>query len=285
VQYKDDYFQRKSFEGEWHADKRHGYGVLSFSHDGVYRGEWADDVYHGKGELVSVQACARDRSCVRRSSRTQVFPDGDVFYGEFANGKLRRGKLESRQPGSECVYQGGFVDERKHGQGKETLPDGTTYEGEFNQGRRVGRGRLTLPDGEWFEGLFDGETKIDGTWTHQFPNGDLCVLHRAARSPLLLASLTRAASLAATSVRCRTASALAAADCSTRMATCTKARGRRTAWRARARSPCASTARAAASTRPRSCAACGATASSQARVSALAGVRGVCARARTHVYD
>jgi len=45
------------------------------------------------------------------------------------------------------VYEGEFLDGRMHGYGNYRFSDGSKYEGEYQRGERHGRGKMTWPDG------------------------------------------------------------------------------------------------------------------------------------------
>lgn len=39
------------YEGEYHADKKHGYGIFSWASGNVYKGNYEDDLRCGYGEM------------------------------------------------------------------------------------------------------------------------------------------------------------------------------------------------------------------------------------------
>ena len=47
------------------------------------------------------------------------------------------------------------MEDKQHGKGKETWPDGATYEGEYCEGKKNGYGRLIFADGSIYEGMFE----------------------------------------------------------------------------------------------------------------------------------
>ena len=52
------------------------------------------------------------------------------------------------------VYEGDFVDGKRHGKGKVVFSNGGSYEGDFVNGDFNGRGKLITPDGTVQEGQF-----------------------------------------------------------------------------------------------------------------------------------
>ena len=62
-------------------------------------------------------------------NRVFTFPNGDMFEGDFENGK-------------------------PHGKGKMTFPNGDLFEGEFENGKPHGKGRMTFSNGNHLEGDF-----------------------------------------------------------------------------------------------------------------------------------
>lgn len=99
-------------------------GVKKQFPDGsCYIGECNDKgVPHGRGQFVSSR--------------------GDIFEGEFSNGRIEgRGTLTDDQ-GSR--YVGTFKDSLRHGKGVEKMASGDVYEGQFFNDKRSGYGKLIL---------------------------------------------------------------------------------------------------------------------------------------------
>lgn len=69
------------------------------------------------------------------------------------------------------VYDGQFADGTFDGQGKVTMPDGTTYEGGFSKGAATGAG-ATVIEGDRFEGTYEAGYPV-GTCKIYLHNGDL----------------------------------------------------------------------------------------------------------------
>ena len=64
------------------------------------------------------------------------------------------------------IYEGGFKDGKRHGEGKITWPDGSTYEGGWVNGEKHGTGTYTWPDGSKYVGGFkNGKMRVPKTMT------------------------------------------------------------------------------------------------------------------------
>lgn len=109
---------------------------------------------------------------LERNNRGILFTsEGDMYEGDWARDKLCGfGKYESAD--GEIVYEGGFYDSQREGEGKETRMDGTIYEGEFSKGLKHGKGVYRWANGETYEGEFF-ENRIEGTGTYHWQDGTL----------------------------------------------------------------------------------------------------------------
>ena len=106
------------------------------------------------------------------------FKDGRIFEGEHIGGHMLQGKM-TYADGS--VYQGGWLNDKRHGRGICTFVDNSEYEGEFYQGNFHGYGKMTWNDngyyvGQWYKGEIHGkgiEVRSDGSIRHDgiFSNG------------------------------------------------------------------------------------------------------------------
>ena len=96
-----------------------------------------------------------------KTKGTQTFGNGDIYKGDFLNGKKHgQGLLTTR---SDRTYNGGWENDVPHGYGENTFPNGKIYKGEYKQGKPFG-------DGQWIYN--DGKT-YTGTWVKgEFVNED-----------------------------------------------------------------------------------------------------------------
>ena len=69
-------------------------------------------------------------------------------------------------------YEGTVRDEKIHGEGKLTFPDGRIYVGEFADGQIEGEGIYTYPDGRSYVGEFRKGTR-NGYGILEFPSGEI----------------------------------------------------------------------------------------------------------------
>ena len=50
------------------------------------------------------------------------------------------------------LFEGFFLDDKKHGKGRWILKQGGVIEGEWDKGKVIGSGIINLPDGSTYEG-------------------------------------------------------------------------------------------------------------------------------------
>ena len=104
---------------------------------------------------------------------TRIWPDGSIYKGNFKDSKIngfgvwRKGMVETAN-----IYEGEFLDEKKHGKGKFTWgATGNVYEGDFYFDQRQGFGVYTWLDGTKYEGEWLDDMQ-HGTGKMIFPEGD-----------------------------------------------------------------------------------------------------------------
>lgn len=111
---------------------------------------------------------------------TLLFPSGDRYDGEFANGKRSGCGMYTFANGN--YYVGEFLDDSFHGQGAYFEQNAQSYRGGFSEGKYEGIGEVTFVDGSVYRGKFAaGEchgqgmlTLADGTSkTGEWQNGNL----------------------------------------------------------------------------------------------------------------
>ena len=85
-----------------------------------------------------------------KTSGIQTFDNGDIFTGQFHEGKKHgQGVLKTQ---SNRTYDGGWANDVPHGFGISTFPNGKIYTGEYKKGRPFGKGQWTYSDGSTYTG-------------------------------------------------------------------------------------------------------------------------------------
>ena len=80
-----------------------------------------------------------------------VFPSGAIYDGNWVDGR-KHGVGYQVYDNNSGTYHGEFRSDKRHGKGKFTYPDGDEYEGEFVAGKREGFGKYTYHSGGYYEG-------------------------------------------------------------------------------------------------------------------------------------
>lgn len=108
------------YDGDWHNDKRHGFGTLSVFNKKTnkltksYAGGWKQGMRHGFG--------------------THFYDDGQYYEGEYKKNK-------------------------RCGWGVMYYSDGSRYEGDWDNDERNGAGVLILANGSMYEGMWKNDLK------------------------------------------------------------------------------------------------------------------------------
>lgn len=132
-----------AYEGEFMADQPHGFGVETQANGTRYEG------YFTKGK--------------KGPSGTMRFGEGNVYTGEFKNDLLNgHGKLVNEK--KQMSYEGGWLNNKMHGQGLYTWDDGRRFQGEYVQDKKHGFGAYMWVDGRVYYGMWkDGLQHGEGT--------------------------------------------------------------------------------------------------------------------------
>ncbi|MCL2177378.1 MAG: hypothetical protein FWB72_05520 [Firmicutes bacterium] len=133
------------YKGSFHMGRRHGSGKIHFANGEI------ESVRYIMGTLESEQNLVQD------GTTTLYFADGSKYEGEVKGGKRSGvGVLFSKY--GVKVYEGEWLDDKSHGQGKayfdkdpddkdrsyrnQTIVGGLAYDGQFKNGKRDGKGKL-----------------------------------------------------------------------------------------------------------------------------------------------
>lgn len=140
-----------TYIGEWKDGKKEGKGKFMVGKNSYYEGEFLHGEITGKGK--------------------RVFPNGSVYEGEFKLGEFcGNGKYIDKITNE--VYEGGWKDNKRNGEGVLSLPDGTTYSGSFVNHKRNGFGKYTSSSGNTYEGQWI-DNMIQGKGKMIYANGDV----------------------------------------------------------------------------------------------------------------
>lgn len=141
--------QGASYNGEWHDNKKNGYGVQIYPNGEKYEGQWANGLRNGEGTLwVPIGKGKKLRKLYvgswrddkRHGRGTCYFRNGEFFQGTWDNGKM-------------------------HGQGTLRYSNGDLYIGEWHDGLRSGHGTLNKANGDCYEGYWLND-KREGSGSH-----------------------------------------------------------------------------------------------------------------------
>lgn len=159
------------YDGNWNDNCRHGYGVMKWSDDSVYKGEWRkDERYYGKMIMVTGNEYTgywkHDRFHGKGTLKTD---DGHVFEGEFRNGfREKFGKITYPEG---AVYVGEIEGMNKHGKGR-LEEHGNVYEGYFEDNKKNvtadqlsnKTGKMYYANGDYYNGdWMDDRREGNGT--------------------------------------------------------------------------------------------------------------------------
>ncbi|KAH3714385.1 hypothetical protein Pelo_19105 [Pelomyxa schiedti] len=148
-----------TYEGEWHNDKRDGWGVYHFLDgdwfEGLYRGDRKRGTYHSKN---GVDVFDGDWAWKDNPEHAQ----GWGVQRRVANNMGTNNGDGSAERTVETVYEGQWKGHKWHGCGTWHSPEtGDIYHGEFDHGKRSGYGRMLFGDDKWCGGSYVGGWKDD----------------------------------------------------------------------------------------------------------------------------
>jgi hypothetical protein len=194
--YKDG----SKYTGKFKNGKRHGQGSLEMSDGTIYTGLSKADVFSGEGTILystGDKYVGEIQNNKRNGQGAYTFKNGLTSIGEWKNNKTVGSHTiaDPEKVGQKAVekmieeegvvlvkvsktydnghkYEGTLnaIDEKRHGKGKYTTPDGSVYEGEFKNGDKHGQGTYFFASGSKYIGQWiNGRRSGEGTYTH--PDG------------------------------------------------------------------------------------------------------------------
>jgi len=84
---------------------------------------------------------------------TYAYAKGDIYVGEFKDGKRHGGGTYAYNNGDQ--YVGAYKDDELHGQGTYVYAGGDQYVGAYKYGKRHGQGTFTWVDGKVDKGIWE----------------------------------------------------------------------------------------------------------------------------------
>ena len=130
------------YEGTFEDNQKHGQGKYTwcYSDEGsVYDGCWELDYRSGFGRMRSMDGRTFEGTWLKdiKCFGKETWPNGDVYVGDWQDG-----------------WVDGLRDEMRHGTGIQTWSNGTCYIQDWLNDKIHGHGMLTYPDGRVLEGNF-----------------------------------------------------------------------------------------------------------------------------------
>lgn len=177
------------YEGTFVSGRKVGQGTYTFSNGDHYVGEWKNDKWNGAGKYyvaaknaflegiwangLLVRTTTPTDKCVSgncvNGKGKMVYATGDVYEGDFVNGKKKGKGILTYKNGD--IYVGEFISDRKEGQGTLTFKNGAVYVGQFGIDLFYLKGKMKYANGD----IYEGDWAIgfrEGHGTYTFKNGD-----------------------------------------------------------------------------------------------------------------
>jgi hypothetical protein len=167
------YLNGEIYDGQFKGIFKHGYGMLKYPDNSVYKGPFKDDQRDGKGTMIYANGDKYDgewKNDVREGEGILKYGNGEIYKGEFLDDKLH-GQGQMILEGGVCCFEGEYRDGQRY-KGKSTLADGSMYDGEWKVDTFHGKGTLIDPNGDIYEGEF-ANGKRNGRGIQKYANGEI----------------------------------------------------------------------------------------------------------------
>lgn len=133
--------------------------------DGVIQGPTSITVCRSDSYYTIRKPIANNPPSTSSTFQTQIYKDGDSYYGQLSNGKRSGfGTYYFKKTGN--MFEGYFVDDLRHGSGKFTFKNGNYFVGKYKNDKRDGPGKeyssagVILVDGIWSNGTMISSNKV-----------------------------------------------------------------------------------------------------------------------------
>jgi hypothetical protein len=147
------------FSGSWRNGLRHGHGSYR-CHYLTYDGNWTSDRMFGHCYINRFSDGKYTGTCEEEGKYSGYgvmdYHNGSHYIGQWLNG-FRHGHGIWKNPSASYIvlYEGEFLEGRRHGVGKSTRADGAIHEGLYAFDLYSGAGKLTLSPDDKYEGQFE----------------------------------------------------------------------------------------------------------------------------------
>eukprot|EP01034_Spumella_vulgaris_P032731 gene32731-40398_t len=140
------------YEGLFVRGNKQGHGTMRYPGGAHFVGEWENNKRHGEGKYTSTSGDTYEGSYVAGAMEghgVMHFAEGGTYTGDWKADK-RSGLGKETYPssaGGVSVYEGPFIDDKKHGVGKFTSSQGWIYTGPFVEDLSHGEGQIVYSSG------------------------------------------------------------------------------------------------------------------------------------------
>ncbi len=121
--------------------------------------------------LMQLYEGQRNEAKLRHGKGKNTFPNGDVYEGDYVNGKKHgNGIYRWNKEVGGALYKGNYSEGERNGVGLMVFPDGSKYHGAFVKGKRTGLGVLVYANGDYYKGEWLDDAK-HGLGEYGYSNG------------------------------------------------------------------------------------------------------------------
>ncbi|SBS96887.1 conserved Plasmodium protein, unknown function [Plasmodium ovale] len=164
-----------SYEGLWKEDRKHGYGVYITEDGYTFEGNFNMNKRDGIGTTITpdgIKYICNFKDDVEVGEVEFFFPNGDHAFGYIKDGYLHENGRYEFKNGD--IYVGYFEKGLFHGKGYYKWHEDSSYvlyEGNYVEGKKHGTGQLTRVDGRILCGEFR-DNHLEGEFLEISPQGN-----------------------------------------------------------------------------------------------------------------